>query len=151
MEERESVCERARASHRSDGWWSSTEMISLLAERTTNTKTIFGPPTDQHGPLTFSILMLFLPNEILNTGLCGVWCSSILSTDWCWSFISRTRWFLFYKLPFNGVWFDYKHSHPSFSFFCSPRVLHNISNIAILPQWCLSILGYSIIVVRGPH
>ena len=65
-----------------------------------------------------------------------------LITNWRWSFISRTRWFLFYKLPFNGVWFDYKHSHPSFSFFSSPRVLHNIKFIAILPEWCLSILGY---------
>ena len=40
-----------------------------------------------------------------------------LITNWRWSFISRTRWFLFYKLPSNGVWFDYKHSHKSFSYF----------------------------------
>ena len=155
----ESVCDREV------GWWWSTEMIWLLAE---SREHHYHPQAQhitadklnlvqQHDPILYTFSNLY--TLWLWLTLLWLWwvrvyrwlCCVLLSTDWCWSFISRTRWFLFYKLPFNGVWFDYKHSDPSFSFFCSPRVLHNIKFIAILPEWCLSILSYRRQSRQSPH
>ena len=63
-----------------------------------------------------------------------------LITNWRWSFISRTRWFLFYKLPSNGVWFDYKHSHKSFSYF-NFTIISNLLHYQtdVLRSWPLTI------------